>query len=276
MKKNKKKLKVHPLVRRIFLFIRYGLFQKPFFRPQVILNVKNRVSFRIDYIFSRHKYKELGEKQNSGFLAWIEACRGKRMVFDVGAHIGLYTIPASQILAPDGKVLAFEPSTTNVFYLKKHLGYNQCRNVEIEQVLVGDVRRDRVEFYENLRDPNPMNSVIFFASMTEQRKVYRPQITLDDFCRQKGFFPDLMKIDIEGAELKALKGSLEILRHMRPLIVISVHPNRIRLLGNTMEEFYALVNELDYHFHYPDGQRAQDLTVGEYLLIPGADSVKVL
>lgn len=53
------------------------------------------------------------------------------IVFDIGAHVGFYTLLASELVGKNGKVLAFEPLPRNLSYLKRHLKLNNCQNVEI-------------------------------------------------------------------------------------------------------------------------------------------------
>lgn len=54
-----------------------------------------------------------------------------------------------------------------------------------------------------------------------------PSIRIDDFCKMKGIYPDIITIDIEGAEVEALKGARETLSTHRPLCYVSVHPEFI-------------------------------------------------
>ena len=116
-------LKKVDAVRHSFLFVRYGLFERPFLSPQIDVRMDG-AQFKLDYTFGLHKYEAFGDKHNAGFKHWLECCRGKSVVFDIGAHIGLYALPASQVVGSDGKVYAFEPSSANCRYLKKHIDYN--------------------------------------------------------------------------------------------------------------------------------------------------------
>jgi FkbM family methyltransferase len=258
-------LKKNPFVRKVYLFIRFWIFQPPFFSRQITISVKDQVKFKIDYVFGRHKYEQLGDRHNAGFLRWVDHCRGKSIIFDVGAHVGLYTIPASQVIDKQGKVYAFEPATANCEYLQRHLGYNHCQNVVVESVLVGESLSAGVEFYEH-HQADPMNAIAIRDDMTGYQRVSRPQITLDHYCQQKGIFPDVIKMDIEGGELRAFKGAKHLLHYKHPIIFLSVHPERMSLLGDSTAELKAMLREMNYEIHYPDGHKADDLQFGEYLL----------
>jgi len=54
-----------------------------------------------------------------------------------------------------------------------------------------------------------------------------PKIRIDDFCSFKGIYPDLITIDVEGAEVEVLKGARDVLLAYRPLVYVSIHPEFI-------------------------------------------------
>jgi len=65
-----------------------------------------------------------------------ETIREGSVVYDIGAHVGFYTLLASVLVGPKGKVVAFEPLPRNIYYLKKHLRLNQCKNVILVEAAV--------------------------------------------------------------------------------------------------------------------------------------------
>jgi hypothetical protein len=67
-----------------------------------------------------------------------ETVKEGSIVFDIGAHVGFYTLLASALVGPTGKVFAFEPVPQNVSYLKEHLRINQVMNVVIHEAAVFD------------------------------------------------------------------------------------------------------------------------------------------
>lgn len=70
---------------------------------------------RMDVAFVR--YETFGDRHNSGWRPCLEACRGESVFFDIGAHIGLYSLPASLIMESQGRVHAFEPARQNYLAL---------------------------------------------------------------------------------------------------------------------------------------------------------------
>lgn len=255
-------------VRQSFLFVRYGLFQPPLFSPQIDIRMDG-VRFKLDYTFGLHKYQEFGNKHNAGFRYWLQCCRDKSVVFDIGAHIGLYSLPASQVIGSNGRVYAFEPSQANCQYLQKHIVYNGCKNIVIEPVLVGKESKDAVSFQENPK-ADAMNAIIVQKNPGLYRNVQRRQIALDDFCYGGQIFPQVMKIDVEGAEVQAIEGARRLLREKHPIVFLSVHPSRIVLLSETVEKLFRLIRELRYTVKdLASGAvcgNAGELKFGEYIL----------
>ena len=70
--------------------------------------------------------------------AFWESIKPGMVVFDIGAHVGFYTMLASVALGEQGEVIAFQPFPHNVGFLKRHLAINNRRNVRIIEAGVGD------------------------------------------------------------------------------------------------------------------------------------------
>jgi Met-10+ like-protein len=60
------------------------------------------------------------------------------VVFDLGAHVGFYTLLAAVLVGPRGKVYAFEPMPDNIYFLKEHLRLNRITNLTVIDRAVSD------------------------------------------------------------------------------------------------------------------------------------------
>ncbi len=223
--------------------------------------------FRMNARFAFSDFANWGGRHNNGFEACIEACRGRRCVLDVGAHIGLVALPLSQVMAETGRVYAFEPADANRRCLEEHLKLNRIENVEVVDALVGDEAREGVPFFQQSQ-PTGMNSVaapILDASYRESR---RRQVTLDGFCRDRGLAPEVIKIDVEGGEIGVLEGARETLGRCRPLVFLSVHPKHLTALGQSCDQLARLIDELDYDCRDMAGRDVAEFRLEEYLLEP--------
>ncbi|HEX2023638.1 MAG TPA: FkbM family methyltransferase [Acidimicrobiales bacterium] len=143
--------------------------------------------------------------------------------FDVGANIGLYSLGLSQ-LTPNGRVFAFEPSPGAFEWLRRNLTANGVTNVEAVHGAASD-RVGTIAFHD----------VAFFTagSFTAEEGSYLdseavgstlvevPCTTLDAFVESSGVERvDVLKIDVEGAELAVLEGAERTLAEHQPTVVM--------------------------------------------------------
>lgn len=222
--------------------------------------------FRLDSHFAFSDFASWGDGHNNGFVVMVESCRDKSCVLDIGGHIGLVTLPVSRVLAPGGQVVTFEPGAANLEYLRFHLRENAIDNVEIVDALVGD-SDGTVTFYEQA-GATGQNSVVVKKNAETYSRVERPQVTLDGFCAARDLRPEIIKIDVEGAELAVLRGAREMLCRDRPLLFLSVHPTELGLLGETIEDLVREIDDLGYVCREIDGTPVKQFRLAEYLMLP--------
>lgn len=74
-----------------------------------------------------------------------------------------------------------------------------------------------------------------------------PQVKIDDYCASSGILPDVLTLDVEGAELEVLKGAEQTLRDRRPLVFASVHPTFMQdMYKHTPNQLHKFMHSLDY------------------------------
>jgi len=139
---------------------------------------------------------------------------------DVGAHIGYYTILASKIVGPKGKVLAFEPSSENLALLAKNVELNNCTNVTIYPYAASDragnsklyTIEDKSHGQKYLADGLNDKPIGEGASLQKilDRDDYEEikTVRLDDMLSKPA---DMIKIDTEGSEKLVIDGAKNIL-----------------------------------------------------------------
>lgn len=262
-----KRLKAIPGFERAAAWLYYGLFRPPYFSRAVRIDVGGAGPVNLDYRFGHFGYEHFGDEHNGCFRAWLELCRGKKAVFDVGAHIGLYALSASRVVSPEGKVYAFEPASANQVYLRRHLAYNGIRNVEICPHLLGADFQESVEFFES-RAVDAMNSVVLVKDPRQYAKVAKRQTTLDAFCLERKTSPEVVKIDVEGSELNVLRGARDLLKRRRAVLILSVHPSRLEKMGQSSAQLMDFLREFGYAPYEASGRRADDMGFGEYVIRP--------
>jgi len=165
-------------------------------------------------------------------------------VFDVGGHIGYFSLYFAK-LASDGQVHVFEPGPNNLPYIRENL--SQASNVELFEQGVGAAPGKLTLFTEELTGQN--NSFVESYSMFKANKaaafsaatveeVDVEVVTLDTHCATHGVTPTIVKIDVEGFELQALKGAAELLESSRPVLMVEVSLEH--------EAVLALLHEASY------------------------------
>jgi len=239
------------------------------FAPGATVSKKigNYGPFKLDRRFAFSNFESWGGQHNRGFSACIEAARDLDCVLDVGAHIGLVTLPLSSVISKEGTVYAFEPALGNSKYLSSHLASNSVQNVKVVTELLGAENRSGVEFFESNEDSG-MNTVSSEGKRRGYESRHVDQVTLDTFCDTRGIVPELVKIDTEGAEIFILEGGRQTLSTHKPTIFLSVHPRHIEDLGGSLESLETLISELGYKVSDIDGNPARPTKLTEYLLTP--------
>jgi FkbM family methyltransferase len=188
-----------------------------------------------------------------GFYGAMARIVGDGMtVFDIGAHIGIFSLGAAKRVGSRGKVYAFEPTPETAAILARHVEFNGWQDrIEVVRAVASDVD-GRIDFY--------VNGISMSASLgRENVEVLSPErpangavrlevesLTLDRFCSERRIRPDLIKIDVEGAELRVLRGCRTVLTTMRPSIICEVHPDQMENCGTSVAELDSYLSEVGY------------------------------
>jgi len=151
--------------------------------------------------------------------------------YDVGANIGWYSMLAARAVGPSGGVLAFEPSVLNAAYVQQNAAVNHFANVTVICAALTD-RDGWVSFLDKGNMQSRLDKDDFDAQAERRaRKDQKvkgnrpvPATTLDSWLAQTGQPPPtLVKIDVEGGELGALRGMAQTLEQHGPTLVIELH-----------------------------------------------------
>jgi FkbM family methyltransferase len=138
------------------------------------------------------------------------------VVYDIGAHVGLYALISSDKVGPAGRVYAFEPFPKNVAYLRQHIELNHLSNCTVIQAAVSESSGFR------LFDPGDHSAAGHFS---ETGGVSVRTLSLDEFVLSSHNErpPSMIKINAEGAEMEVLKGARRTIAKFAPLIFASTH-----------------------------------------------------
>ncbi len=170
-----------------------------------------------------------------------------RRFLDVGACHGIFSLVFAH-RRPEVTAVAIEPSTVAFRILAANAAAQEQVNVVPRQIAcgaaAGTLRMRQVWHHlEAVAAGEPAATTDDGTAVIEA-----PMSTVDALCREMGFQPDLMKIDVEGYEMAVLLGAQETLALHRPRIFLEVHPERLRQLGHSVAEVVQLLEGLGYGF----------------------------
>jgi len=228
------------------------------------------VYFRLELILRRY------EPETVAFFR--QHIKPGMTVLDIGAHIGYYTRLFSQLVGPLGTVIAFEPHPIHFQYLQMNCG--DAGNVILVNKAVGDQSRT-VTLYDALPESGGVSIGLcrekreyVWSKMAHElskrsreglpiRTFTAEMVPLDEALGQMGITCfDVMKIDIEGAEVMALSGAKQLLASSNGFIVFELAPTNLRELGTSP---YNLLHLLQHHGFtkigiIEDGGKVNDLS----------------
>ncbi len=164
------------------------------------------------------------------------------VVVDAGANIGYYTLLLARLVGPQGKVIAIEPDPDNFALLKKNVQANGYRNVTLIQKAISD-GEGTVKLYRSIRS-TAQHSLA--ASNQGDPYVEVELGRLDDLVPGP---IDFMKMDVEGAEVGAIKGARELFSRSPHLkIMTEYNPRALDDFGVQPEEYLRLLAQYGFSF----------------------------
>ena len=186
---------------------------------------------------------------NTQYISDFAIAKDINYVVDVGANMG-FTSLLFHFAFPNAKILAIEPSSYNTKFLNRNVG--EVDNIETAQVAVisdnreieialpSKVQRGDIKLVTEEWDNTGALSIY------GETDLYREKVRgvrLDDIITQK---VDYLKLDIEGAELEALKGAHRILTEDQPYIQIELRVANLLMAGTDVHEVHRFIQSYGY------------------------------
>jgi FkbM family methyltransferase len=187
-------------------------------------------------------------------LALRDLCRPGHVVFDVGANFGGLTTVMSRMVGPRGVVCSFEASPRIVDKCQRNIVLSGCSNVQLFHTAVYHKSYGTVPIYLG----SHLNDSIYTNKQSESATYQVSTIALDDFVEHTGLVPDLVKMDIEGAEFDAVKGMNKTIKSAKPHLILETQPEDTNCLDFLREAGYISIDLNTYQIiessqDYPKG-----------------------
>ena len=193
-------------------------------------------------------------KQNSEKMAYLRLLKNGNTVFDVGANRGDFTVLFSNIVGPTGSVHAFEPVPSTFAGLDNRIKA-ECRfqNVAISNNAVGDTP-GVVQIQVPAGDSGQAslkNHTIASWSRPEREVFDCSVVTLDSYVAEhKIDRVDLIKVDVEGAELWVFRGARQTMDRFRPIIHAECLPSWTGSFDYTPVDLVSFLRNQGYVYFY--------------------------
>src|SRR3990167_2074877 len=206
-----------------------------------------KLSISLDSEISRCVYVECFYEPNQFYFLSKFLKKGMTFV-DVGANVGLYSLFASRLVGKTGQVVAIEPSRREFNRLKQNLKMNKTKNIKALKLALTDsnaIKKLNVAVFPY----DGHNSFGTFGYETTKIDHTEEVVTktLDKLIQETKMKQiDAIKIDVEGAELTALKSGLRTLKLLKPLLLMELSDRTLTKQGSSSNQIWKLLTRLSY------------------------------
>ena len=166
---------------------------------------------------------------------------------DIGAHIGYFSLIATKQVIPDGKVWAFEPHPETFQYLFKNIQFNYLSDSIIPINKAVSEKAGVATFFCHRKAGR--SSLHFRGNALEYETSKVKLISLDDYFKQTNWpRVDLVKMDVEGSEIKAIKGMYELsAKNEQMKMIIEYNPKMLLSARSSPEDLIFSLMEAGFH-----------------------------
>ena len=186
------------------------------------------------------KYLGVYEKDQTDFMCKL--VKKDYCCFDLGSHIGYFTMLFAKLAGENGKVFSFEPIKEGYEFQNKSIQKNNFKNVKVFNFAVGDKEVEQKAYVFSDSGMAHFDKSILGLEEDHQSDVFQIK-TLDsvpEVVELSGL--DFMKIDIEGYEYNALLGGINTIKKHKPEMFIEIHS------PENYKGIYNLLKEIGYKF----------------------------
>jgi FkbM family methyltransferase len=256
---------VKELIKRIYIKTGRYFFAKQFMKvmagPLKGYLWTTRSSY--EYILGDYEDPQVQET----FLSWLTP---ETVFYDLGANVGYYALLANRVISA-GKIYAFEPIPASRAVFEQHIAINkkqlQHNNIEILPFGISDSEKE-MSFSNNPGQQDGNTYIRSSGNYTEAEDTVTVQcFSIDELVARGWAAPDVIKIDVEGAEYDVLRGAIQTLRKYRPAILLATHDYHLPGVKDLCTRF---LQELGYTLQHTGSHNKQVPGLDDYIAVhPG-------
>jgi FkbM family methyltransferase len=153
--------------------------------------------------------------------ALVDHLRAGSVFYDIGANVGFLAVLGARLVGQHGMVYAFEPVPSNAAYVRRNAQANRLAQVQVIEKAVSNVSSTGELNLAKYSGGAALALANVDAPPDADGTIQVDIVTVDDLVEHQGLKPpDVVKIDVEGAELEVLEGMEATMKRHRPVIIV--------------------------------------------------------
>lgn len=174
-------------------------------------------------------------------------------ILDIGVNKGYFSLLSAKLMKDKGNILSFEPDPDNCKWIKKSIAANNYKSIRLFQIALFN-KNGKKTFFKGAKSGHHSlikNSGLGSTTIQTQK--------LDDFIDEENITKiNLIKIDVEGADIEVLEGAQKLLKNQSPKLIIDIHKI-------DRKKFFNLLENLSYNIFDYNNDGFQKITEKEFL-----------
>lgn len=167
-------------------------------------------------------------------------------VLDIGANVGWFSLRAARRVGESGRVIAFEPDPITCERMKENVRSNGLKNITIEHIGLGETSGCAMLERVNFRNSG-MNRIVQSVTCDSRDMVLVHLLRMDDYCKDSHIDNiSVIKIDVEGYEMKVLHGGEHTIYRHLPIIIIECNKTALSQQNESSESIYYWFHTHEY------------------------------
>ena len=225
---------------------------KPLFGDRISVHIEGLdISASLEH---RHYLQSLRRGEVESLTTNLFACviRPGMVVLDIGAFVGWYTLVAARQVGEQGKVYAFEPDPRNYSLLSENLRVNQ---LDSQVICLPKAVSNQAGVQRLFRGGDASQSSLI-PSSSDETSIMVPTVVLDEIL-DRSVEVDVIKLDVDGGEVNALRGMRKTLTRAAPTVKLFVqcNPGSLQVAGESTQSLVAELCELGFAIFMIDETR---------------------
>ncbi len=165
---------------------------------------------------------------------------------DIGANHGSFSIAASKLVGASGRIIAVEAQPHLAKIVEKSLSINALSEFKVYPVALGNIDGD-VTFLIPLGTSGSAGIFAEHSATDRFKSIKVPIKRMDDLIEWQGFTGKiLLKLDIEGSESSFLLGASDLIKTLKPMLIIEIHPETLKAAKTNGDNLKVLLADLGF------------------------------